>query len=91
MPSDVAVVVAAPVPAFELGIVSELFGLRRLDPELPSYRYAVCAEQRTPMPTSTGFSVTPTHTLRRLATADLIIVTGAAPPIPPPTPALLAA
>ncbi|MEU8236194.1 helix-turn-helix domain-containing protein [Actinoplanes sp. NPDC048967] len=91
MPSDVAVVVAAPVPAFELGIVSELFGLRRLDPELPSYRYAVCAERRTPMPTSTGFSVTPTHTLRRLATADLIIVTGAAPPIPPPTPALLAA
>ncbi len=91
MPSDVAVVVAAPVPAFELGIVSELFGLRRMDPELPSYRYAVCAETRAPMPTSTGFTVVPTHTLRRLATADLIIVTGAAPPVPPPTPALLAA
>ena len=91
MPTDVAVVIAAPVPAFELGIVSEVFGLPRMDPELPSYRYAVCAETRATMPTSTGFAVTPTHTLRRLATADLIVVTGASPPVPPPTPALLAA
>src|SRR3712207_9178441 len=73
MPTDVAVVVAAPVPAFELGIVSEVFGLRRMDPELPTYRYAVCAETRTRMPTTTHFSVTPTHTLRRLETADLKI------------------
>ena len=51
MLSDVAAVVAAPVPAFELGIVSELFGLRRMDPELPSYRYAVCAETHAAMPT----------------------------------------
>jgi AraC family transcriptional regulator, transcriptional activator FtrA len=92
MPSDVAVVVTAPVPAFELGIVSEIFGLRRMDPDLPSYRYAVCAENpRTPMPTSTGFAVVPTHGLRRLATADLIIVTGAAPPVAAPVPALVAA
>jgi transcriptional regulator GlxA family with amidase domain len=91
MLTDVAVVVAAPVPAFELGIVSEVFGLRRMDPDLPSYRYAVCAETRTRMPSSTGFAVVPTHGLHRLATADLVIVTGAAPPIPPPSPALLAA
>jgi AraC family transcriptional activator FtrA len=91
MPSDVAVVVAAPVPAFELGIVSELFWLRRMDPELPSYRFAVCAETRATVRTSTGFAITPTHTLRRLATADLIIVTGAVPPLGPSAPALLAA
>ena len=91
MLSDVAVVVAAPVPAFELGIVSEIFGLRRIDRTLPSYRYAVCAESAAPLPSSTGFTVTPTHDLRRLASADLIVVTGAAPPIPAPTPALIAA
>jgi AraC family transcriptional regulator, transcriptional activator FtrA len=89
--SDVAVVVTAPVPAFELGIVSEIFGLRRMDPGLPSYRYAVCAETRTRMPTSTGFAIVPTHGLRRLAGADLVIVTGASPPMPPSTPALIAA
>jgi len=89
--SDVAAVVAAPVPAFELGIVSEIFGLRRIDRSLPSYRYAVCAESRAPLPSSTGFTVTPSHDLRRLASADLIVVTGAAPPVPAPTPALIAA
>jgi AraC family transcriptional activator FtrA len=88
---DVAVVVSAPVPAFELGIVSEVFGLPRMDPGLPRYRYAVCAAEPGPLRTSTGFAVTPTHGLRRLASADLVIVTGAAPPLPPPDPRLAAA
>jgi AraC family transcriptional regulator, transcriptional activator FtrA len=91
MVADVAVLIAAPVPAFELGVVSELFGLRRMDPALPSYRYAVCAEHRTALPSSTGFAVTPSHGLRRLASADLVVVTGAAPPIPDPSPAVLGA
>src|SRR4051794_22254530 len=88
---DVAVVVSAPVPAFELGIVSELFGLPRIDPALPRYRYAVCAGGPGPLRTSTGFAIAATHGLRRLATADLIIVTGAAPPLPPADPRLAAA
>jgi AraC family transcriptional activator FtrA len=91
MLSDVAVVVAEPVPAFELGIVSEIFGLARADPALPRYSYAVCAERRTTMRTSTGFAIVPTDGFDRLATADLIVVTGAAPPVPPPAPALVAA
>jgi AraC family transcriptional activator FtrA len=89
--TDVAVVVAEPVPAFELGIVSELFGLPRIDGALPRYRYAVCAERRRPLRTSTGFAVTPSHGLARLDTADLIVVTGASPPVPPPGRALIAA
>jgi AraC family transcriptional activator FtrA len=89
MLTDVAVVVAEPVPAFELGIVSEIFGLPRADPSLPRYSYAVCAERRATMRTSSGFAVLPTHDLSRLDTADLIVVTGAAPPLPPPTPALV--
>ncbi|GAA2493015.1 GlxA family transcriptional regulator [Winogradskya humida] len=91
MLTDVAVVVAEPVPAFELGIVSEIFGLPRIDPSLPRYRYAVCAETRTEMRTSTGFTVIPTDDLTRLRTADLIIVTGASPPVPDPAPKTLAA
>ncbi|MFI5889871.1 GlxA family transcriptional regulator [Actinoplanes sp. NPDC051513] len=91
MLTDVAVVVAEPVPAFELGIVSEIFGLPRADPSLPRYAYAVCAERRGALRTSTGFAVIPTDGLDRLATADLIVVTGAAPPVPPPTPALATA
>jgi transcriptional regulator GlxA family with amidase domain len=88
---DVAVVVTAPVPAFELGVLSEVFGLPRIDPALPRYRYAVCAEARGQLPTTSGFSVTPTHSLRRLQQADLVIVTGAAPPVPPPSPAVVSA
>ena len=88
---DVAVVVSAPVPAFELGILSEVFGLGRIDPSLPRYRYAVCADQRTPLPTTSGFSITPTHALRRLAQADLVMVTGASPPVPSPAPTLVRA
>jgi len=88
---DVAVVVAEPVPAYELGILSELFGLPRLDPSLPRYRYAVCAQSVRPLRTSTGFTVTPTHPLSRLDTADLVVVTGASPPLPPPSPELCAA
>jgi transcriptional regulator GlxA family with amidase domain len=44
-----------------------------------------------PIRTSTGFLVTPTDDLDRLDRADLIIVTGAAPPVPPPSPELTAA
>jgi len=83
--TDVAVVVAEPVPAFELGIASEMFGLPGVEVDVPRYRYAVCAERIEAMRTSTGFTVTPTDTLRRLDTADLIIVVGAAPPVPPPS------
>jgi len=88
---DVAVVVSAPVPAFELGILSEVFGLGRIDPSLPRYRYAVCAEQRVPLPTTSGFTVTPTHGLGHVAHADLVMVTGASPPVPAPSPALVRA
>jgi AraC family transcriptional activator FtrA len=91
MLTDVAVVVAEPVPAFELGVVSEIFGLPRVDPALPRYRFAVCAERPGPLPSSSGFTITPTEGLDRLETADLIIVTGASPPIPPARPALRSA
>ena len=85
---NIAVPVLAPVPAFELGVVCEAFGLDRTLPGLPAYDFAVCGEQVTPVPTTSGFAVLPSHRLSRLADADLIIVLGAAPPTPPP-PAML--
>lgn len=91
MLTDVVVVVTEPVPAFELGIASEIFGLPPIDAELPRYRYAVCAERVAPMRTSTGFTVTPTDDLGRLDTADLVVVTGASPRVAPPGAKLVAA
>ncbi len=65
MLTDVAVVVAEPVPAFELGIVSEIFGLPRVDPDLPRYRVrGLRRDARAALRTSTGFVVTPTDGLR---------------------------
>jgi AraC family transcriptional regulator, transcriptional activator FtrA len=86
---NVAVPVAAPVPAFELGVACEVFGLDRSPAGLPRYEFAVCAERVAPVPTTSGFAVTPTHGLERLAAADLILVLGAAPPAPEPPAALL--
>ena len=86
---NIAVPVLAPVPAFELGVVCEAFGLDRAPPGLPAYDFAVCGEQVTPVPTTSGFAVLPGHDLSRLAEADLIIVLGAAPPTPPPPAALV--
>ena len=83
-----AVAVAAPVPAFELGVVCEAFGLDRTSLGLPGYDFAVCAERTGPVPTTSGFAVTPSHRLDRMATADLIIVLGADPPPAPPSAAL---
>ena len=85
---SVAVTVSAPVPAFELGLVCEAFGLDRTRLGLPGYHFAVCADRIEPFLTTSGFAVTPSHGLDRLATADLIIVLGAEPPAAPPSAAL---
>jgi AraC family transcriptional regulator, transcriptional activator FtrA len=87
---NVAVPVLAPAPAFELGVACEVFGLDRTASGLPGYEFAVCAEQIAPVPTTSGFAITPSHRLDRLAAADLIIVVGAAPPLPGPPAALIA-
>ena len=84
-----AVPVLAPVPAFELGVACEVFGLDRSAAGLPSYDFAVCADHLAPLPATSGFAISASHGLERLATADLIIVLGAAPPTPPPPPALI--
>ena len=84
-----AVPVLSPVPAFELGVACEVFGLSKTAPGLPRYDFAVCAERVAPLPTTSGFTVIPSHGLERLAAADLILVLGENPPVPPPPGALV--
>ena len=58
----------------------EVFGLDRSAAGLPSYDFAVCADHLAPLPATSGFAISASHGLERLAAADLIIVLGAAPP-----------
>jgi transcriptional regulator GlxA family with amidase domain len=86
---NVAVPALAPVPAFELGVACEAFGLDRSSMGLPRYEFAVCAEHSALVPTTSGFAVAASHGLERLSAADLILVLGSAPPAPEPPAALI--
>jgi transcriptional regulator GlxA family with amidase domain len=60
--------------AFELGIVSQVFGLDRSAEGLPIYDFAVCAPRPGAVPTTSGFAVHAGYGLDMLATADLVTV-----------------
>ncbi len=72
--SNVVAVVGEPASAFELGVVSEVFGYDRSDDGLPRYDFALCAVRPGLVPTTTGFEVRVVHGLERLAEADLVAV-----------------
>lgn len=74
MLSNVAAVVGERVSAFELGVVSEVFGLDRTDDGLPGYDFALCAVRPGLIPTTSGYDVHIALGLERLAAADLIAV-----------------
>jgi AraC family transcriptional activator FtrA len=77
---DQAIVALVPerVPAFELGIVVEVFGLARPELELPSwYSLTICAERPGAHESSTGgFGFHIEHGLEALRGADTVIVPG---------------
>jgi transcriptional regulator GlxA family with amidase domain len=72
---DVAVAVGEGA-AFELGVVSEVFGLDRTADGLPGFDFAVCAIDPPPLRTTSGFLVDTPHGVERLETADLIVIPG---------------
>ncbi|ARX86330.1 MULTISPECIES: GlxA family transcriptional regulator [Streptomyces] len=74
MLTNVAVVVLDGVHPFELGVVSEVFGLDRSDEGLPVYDFAVASAEGPVLSTHAGYSITTTHGLDRLEEADLIAV-----------------
>jgi transcriptional regulator GlxA family with amidase domain len=75
MLTSVAVLALPQVAVFELGVLCELFGYDRTADGLPAYRFALCTPDGRPVRTHAGFSITPSHDLRALETADLVAVT----------------
>src|SRR5687768_13662953 len=73
---SVVAVVNDGVGSFGLGIIGEIFGFDRGHRGLPSFDFAVVAEVPGPIRTDSGIAILVEHGLERLATADLILVTG---------------
>jgi transcriptional regulator GlxA family with amidase domain len=72
MLKNVAVVVLDGVAPFELGVLCEVFGTDRSAQGLPLYDFAICSPGARTIRAQQGFTITPTHDLDRLETADLI-------------------
>ncbi|USQ83401.1 helix-turn-helix domain-containing protein [Streptomyces phaeoluteigriseus] len=75
MLKNVAAILLDGVHPFELGVVCEVFGIDRSDEGLPVYDFAVASAEgptlSTPHP---GFTMSTSHGLERLESADLIAV-----------------
>ncbi|MEU4428800.1 helix-turn-helix domain-containing protein [Actinoplanes sp. NPDC024001] len=71
---SVAVIAMPEVAVFELGVLCELFGYDRTPEGLPGYEFAVCSVDGRPVPTHSGFAITPSHDLTPAETADLVAV-----------------
>jgi len=69
---------------FELGIVSEVFGLARPELSVPWYRLAVFALERRPLRASGGVHVAVPYGLGVLRTAGTIVIPGWHVDTPPP-------
>jgi transcriptional regulator GlxA family with amidase domain len=75
MLNNVACVLLDGVHPFELGVVSEIFGLDRSDEGLPVYDFAVVSAEGPHLSTHVpGLTVSTPHGLDRLEEADLIAV-----------------
>ncbi len=74
MLKNVAAVVLDGVHPFELGVISEVFGLDRSDDGMPVYDFAVASAEGSSLLTHAGFTITTRHGLERLDEADLIAV-----------------
>jgi len=70
----VAVLVDDGVSPFELATACEVFGVDRTDDGLPAFEFSICSPRPGPIRTEAGFTMTATHGLEPLQTADLIIV-----------------
>jgi transcriptional regulator GlxA family with amidase domain len=74
MLKNVAAVLLNDVHPFELGVLSEVFGLDRSDDGLPVYDVAAVSAEGPTLPTHAGFTISTPYGLERLADADLIAI-----------------
>ncbi|MGW6456967.1 GlxA family transcriptional regulator [Streptomyces sp. NPDC055078] len=92
MLKNVAVVLLEGVHPFELGVLSEVFGLDRSADGMPLYDFEVVSAEGPTLATHAGFTLTASEDLHRLEAADLIAVpTGDAFVVRDYPPGLLAA
>lgn len=75
MTLSIVAVVLPPRPAmFELGVVTEIFGVDRTDDGVPPIDFRACSERPgEPLPTENGISLTTSHGLSDAYDADLVI------------------
>ena len=72
----VSVLAYAGMSAFELGIVTEVFGLPRPEFDIPWYELAICADRPGPVPVIGGASLYTPNGLDTFAAAQTVIVPG---------------
>ncbi|GAA5201725.1 transcriptional regulator FtrA [Rugosimonospora acidiphila] len=76
---------------FEIGIVTEVFGLPRPEFDVPWYELSVCAERPGPVRVIGGASLSTPHGLETFAAAQTVIVAGVSDVGADPSPELVAA
>ncbi len=80
MLSTVAVPIIDQLSVFEFGVICEVFGGRRGDPDIPEFDLRVCGvDAGVPVSTGVGASVIPQYDLSAFDDADLIAVPAASP------------
>jgi AraC family transcriptional activator FtrA len=73
---EVSVLLYDGMSAFELGIVTEVFGLHRPELDVDWYRLTICAERPGPVPIVGGATIIARHGLDAFASAATVIVPG---------------
>jgi AraC family transcriptional activator FtrA len=73
---EVSVLLYEGMSSFELGIVTEVFGLPRPELDVDWYRLAICSEGAAPVRVIGGAAIVPDHGLDVFAAAGTVIVPG---------------
>lgn len=73
-PERIAVLAFDGISPFHLSVPCLVFGENRAELGVPGWPLAVCGERRGPLRSSAGFGLQPTHGLRTLEAAGLVIV-----------------
>ncbi|GHG52094.1 GlxA family transcriptional regulator [Streptomyces griseocarneus] len=75
------------IRAFDVSVITEVWGTDRTDRGVPAFELRRCAADRAPVPMPGGLSLAPDRTLAWLDRADLVVVPGLVDPlllVPPP-------
>ncbi|MBO0653810.1 helix-turn-helix domain-containing protein [Streptomyces triculaminicus] len=88
-PYRVALLAFPNIRAFDVSVITEVWGTDRTDRGVPPFELRRCAADRAPVPMPGGLSLAPDRTLAWLDRADLVIVPGLVDPLLPVPPPVL--